>query len=138
MMLSIVVIIICGKSYSVCVCFKLLNLAWAYMDDDGMAILITDCFWRTQTQSVWGIVGWSSRGWGPLLQEDSFESWGCSRKECFDKLLGMMVLSFFFVRPYWLRWFQFNLGLYLFREWISLLTSWGLWSENGKLWLKLM
>lgn len=51
--------------------------------------LLTDCFRRTQTQSIWDITGWPSGWWGACLQKDQIESWRCSREECSDKFLGM-------------------------------------------------
>lgn len=127
--------------------------------------LLTDCFRRTQTQSLWDIIGWPSGWWGARIQEDQIESWRCSREECSDKFLGVWNLNgFVCVQHCWCydsyeksvtsamfvlyktgMFLMKNLSLLLcsyfikhFREWILQQTSWGLWWGNGRHWLKLM
>jgi hypothetical protein len=61
---------------------------------------VTDCFRRSQTSCFWDLTCRPSGWWGSCLQKDPFESWRCSRKECFDKLLGMIMEVVFFLHYY--------------------------------------
>ena len=67
-----------------------------YRIDYGLnfkVLIWTDCFRRAQTQSLRDFIGWPSGRWRACLPKDPLESWRCSRKECVDKLLGMIELK---------------------------------------------
>ena len=124
----------------------------------GFGLFLTDCFRGVETSSFWSISCWSSKWRGSCLQEDPPQSWGCAREECTDKLLGEYFLwhkillsnkAMILLSNKWghdsafqcfviLKFSQILLFILNFREWASQLTSWGLWFESGKHWLKPM